>query len=327
MQILVVGAGAIGGAMAVKLSRIGQVTMLTRRSQVVDLLKEGISLTSLDVSVEECHPCVVTQLDDDKWDLVLLCVRAYDLEDTLASILPFVKEDTPIVALTNGVVVGEMTALAGDRGVCASVDFGVGASGDGKYYIKIDGGIKIGDTVGGTVASRVKDMISDAIEVEVVEDIVASTYSKLIINAIITYTAVVTGSTLRDIIANCREVLDQIIYEAYAVAKASGIEPASYRKIVFRVFCRRDIIGGMFRSCVWKYMTDNYGDRTSTTAERIASGMKSEVDYITGYVVSLGKKAGKPTPINEAILDMVKRVERGELTPSISNLTGLKSLM
>ena len=278
MQILVVGAGAIGCAMAVKLSRVGQVTILTRRSQVVDLLKKGISLTNLDGSVEECRPNVVTALDNDEWDLVLLCVRAYDLENTLTSILPFVQSNTPILALSNGIVVNEMTSLAGDRGVCASVDFGVGVSGDSEYYIKIDGGIKIGDTVGGTVANRVKDMIADVIEVEVVEDIVASTYSKLIINSIITYTAVVTGALLRDIIVNCREVLDQIIYEAYAVAKASGIEPASYRKIGFRAFCRRDFIGGGFRACVWKYMMDNYGDRTSTTAERIASGMKSEVD-------------------------------------------------
>ena len=324
MQILIVGAGAIGCAMAVKLSKIGQVTILTRRSQAVDLFKE-ISLSNLDGSIEECRPEVVTTLESDEWDLVLMCVRAYDLEDTLARVLPFVKESTPILALTNGIVVDQMTALAGDRGVCASVDFGVGVRQEGKYYIKIDGGIKIGDTVGGSVANRIKDMIADAIEVEVVDDIVASTYSKLIINSIITYTAVVTGALLRDIISNCKEVLNEIIYEAYAVAKASGIEPASYRKIGFRAFCRRDFIGGGFRACVWKYMADNYGDRTSTTAERIASGMKSEVDYITGYVVSLGKKVGKPTPINEAILDMVKRVERGELTPSISNLTGLIS--
>jgi 2-dehydropantoate 2-reductase len=44
------------------------------------------------------------------------------------------------------------------------------------------------------------------------------------------------------------------------------------------------------------------------------------VDYLNGYVVRRGRAVGIPTPTNEAIVALAKRLEAGDLKPSPANL-------
>ncbi len=60
-----------------------------------------------------------------------------------------------------------------------------------------------------------------------------------------------------------------------------------------------------------------------STAQDILKGRRSEVDFINGLVVEKGKAVGVPTPGNEAITDLLKRVERGELKPGPENINRL----
>ena len=48
-------------------------------------------------------------------------------------------------------------------------------------------------------------------------------------------------------------------------------------------------------------------------------GRSTEVDFLNGVVVRKGKEVGVPTPINEQVVGLTKRVEAGELAPSPSN--------
>ena len=44
---------------------------------------------------------------------------------------------------------------------------------------------------------------------------------------------------------------------------------------------------------------------------------------MNGFVCDKGAEVGIPTPMNAAMVDLVKRCERGELTPDASNVAGL----
>jgi 2-dehydropantoate 2-reductase len=52
----------------------------------------------------------------------------------------------------------------------------------------------------------------------------------------------------------------------------------------------------------------------------VLKGRRTEVDYLNGYVVRRGRAIGVPTPMNEAIVALTKRLEAGELKPSPANL-------
>ena len=58
-------------------------------------------------------------------------------------------------------------------------------------------------------------------------------------------------------------------------------------------------------------------------AQDVKKGRRTEVDYINGVVVSRGKELGIPAPANEGLTNAVRRVERGEVSPSLDLLRGI----
>ena len=62
------------------------------------------------------------------------------------------------------------------------------------------------------------------------------------------------------------------------------------------------------------------GTGRPSLAQDVMKGRRTEVEELNGYVVRKGRQAGVPTPVNRAIVAVTKRVEAGELEPSLSNL-------
>jgi 2-dehydropantoate 2-reductase len=52
----------------------------------------------------------------------------------------------------------------------------------------------------------------------------------------------------------------------------------------------------------------------------IEKGKLTEVDAINGAVSAYGRKVGFPTPVNDKVVEIIHKIERGELTPSFDNL-------
>ena len=50
-------------------------------------------------------------------------------------------------------------------------------------------------------------------------------------------------------------------------------------------------------------------------AQDIQKGRRTEIGELNGLIVQKGKDAGCPAPTHERIVDIVRRVERGEVTP------------
>jgi 2-dehydropantoate 2-reductase len=52
-----------------------------------------------------------------------------------------------------------------------------------------------------------------------------------------------------------------------------------------------------------------------------------EIDAINGVVCDWGKKCGVKTPINDKIVEIIKKCESGELTPNTSNIKLFENLI
>ena len=57
----------------------------------------------------------------------------------------------------------------------------------------------------------------------------------------------------------------------------------------------------------------------------VSKGRKTEIDYLNGYVVRRGAETDISTPMNDAITQLVRRVERGELKPDPENAKFLEA--
>src|SRR4051795_11444549 len=104
MRILVVGAGAIGGYFGGRLLQAGRdVTFLVRPRRAGELASAGLVIKSPNGDVTLKNPPTV-QADalKDKFDVVLLSCKAFDLDDAIRSFAAAVAPDTAIIPMLNG---------------------------------------------------------------------------------------------------------------------------------------------------------------------------------------------------------------------------------
>jgi 2-dehydropantoate 2-reductase len=106
MRVLVVGAGAIGGYFGGRLLQAGRdVTFLVRPKRASELASAGLVIKSPNGDVTLKNPSTV-QADQlaEKFDVVLLSCKAFDLEDAIRSFAPAVGPQTAIIPLLNGML-------------------------------------------------------------------------------------------------------------------------------------------------------------------------------------------------------------------------------
>lgn len=126
MNILVVGAGAVGGYFGGRLAEQGeQVTFLVRPKRYEQLQKTGLQITSPhgDITIT---PQLVTRdmRPDHVFDVVLLSTKAYHLDDVLKDLTPFVSNETYIIPLLNGMQhIRRLTEVFGEERVLGGLCF------------------------------------------------------------------------------------------------------------------------------------------------------------------------------------------------------------
>src|SRR5260370_42077032 len=106
MRILVVGAGAIGGYFGGRLLQAGKdITFLVRPRRAVELASAGLVIKSPNGDVTlKAPPTVQADTLNEKFDVVLLSCKAFDLDDAIKSFAPAVGPNTSIVPLLNGML-------------------------------------------------------------------------------------------------------------------------------------------------------------------------------------------------------------------------------
>jgi 2-dehydropantoate 2-reductase len=106
MRVLVVGAGAIGGYFGGRMLQAGQdATFLVRPRRAAELAGAGLVIKSPNGDVTLKNPPAL-QADklDEKFDVVLLSCKAFDLDDAIKSFAPAVGPQTSIIPLLNGML-------------------------------------------------------------------------------------------------------------------------------------------------------------------------------------------------------------------------------
>jgi len=104
MKILVVGAGAIGGYFGGRLAEKGEdVTFLVRKNRKKQLIKTGLKIKSVNGDVELSPRLLVAGESEEKFDVVMVSTKSYQLTAAMEDIRLHIKEDGIILPLLNGV--------------------------------------------------------------------------------------------------------------------------------------------------------------------------------------------------------------------------------
>ena len=65
----------------------------------------------------------------------------------------------------------------------------------------------------------------------------------------------------------------------------------------------------------------------SSTAQDVARGRRSEIDFLNGHVMRRGAQLGVPTPVNDAVVKTVLSYKVGALKPDPKNLAPITAVL
>jgi len=298
MQVAVVGAGAVGCYYGGLLLRAGHdVTFIGRQPHVDAINARGLLL---DTQTFNGHLPARAATDATALaspDLVLVCVKSADTEQAGRSLTGHLQPETSVLSLQNGVDNAPRLAAVTGHAVLPVVVY-VGSEMAGPGHVRHHGG---GDlAIGASAASEALANTLEAagIRTTISDDIDVTLWSKLIINcafnALSAVADIAYGPMLE--VDGTREVVTRAVQEATTVARACGVAIPD------------DLLAHILN------IPSMMPNQKSSTAQDLARGKPSEIDFLNGYVVRKGAELGIATPTNHALQLMVKLTERGKVT-------------
>lgn len=131
MKIAIMGAGGLGGFFGGKLAQAGHdVWFIARGQQLAALKASGLRLQGPDPEIVISHPNATEMpAEIGAVDLVLFCVKLYDVEPAAALIKPILTDATAVISVLNG--------IDGPQRLAAALETGTVFSGAARISAKI----------------------------------------------------------------------------------------------------------------------------------------------------------------------------------------------
>lgn len=292
MNIIVLGAGAIGSFYGAKLSEFNDVILVGRQEHVDKINKYGLKITGLENNKYKLRAETKIQKIEGK-TLILLTTKVYDSRKSINSIKHLIKKDTIILCLQNGLYC-EYIVKKIIKNKClvlrAITNFGAvflkpGIIGYKNYsYTSIEKSPRSRE-----IAENFKKC---GLNCDISQNIKIDMWKKLVLNCVLNPVSAILRVENRGIADERLNSLKRLIVdECIKVAKKDGIE--------FNI----DFVESINKAI-------NNSKNISSMQQDLMKGKQTEIDYLNGAVVNMGKKYGIECPVNEALCTIIRDAEK-----------------
>ena len=298
MNILIVGAGGVGGYYGAVLMKAGvNVSFLVTPRSLPILQSKGLTVKSKG-EVWNFSPPVSTNPEDlGPCDLIIIAVKRYDTEKVLDTIQSVVSKDTMILTIQNGID-GEEEILHRfpDANVLGGVAFLASKIEEPGVISHIGAGsLGIGE-LDGSESERVQSIVNlfknAGVPTKLSKNILKTKWEKLCWNSVFNPLSVILNGPL-DNILDSKDALDvafRIFEEIRAVAEKKGII----------------IDAGLMDEQI--NVTQKLRGYHTSMFEDFSKGKPTEIDYFNGYVCREGVRSNVATPVNYTVTSLVKAI-------------------
>lgn len=308
-RFAIVGAGAIGCALAARLAYAGQdVTLVVRDTARAELIaRQGLVCQEAGGSFT-AWPSVVPAVPDEAFDVLVMAVKADDLPMVAASLPASINAGTLVMPLVNGIPwwmaqAGETVRAVDPDGILlrrfvpdqivGSVVYTT-AMVAGPASVRVMNGQRL--VIGAVEPERVSaiavlgDVLRGCgIDVEVTDGIVDAVWNKVALNLATNPLSVVTGAPLGQLCSDARlvPIVSNILDETWRVAARYNARPRMTREEML----------GRGRAA---------GDFRTSMLEDYRKGRPLELSSIADAVFELAARIGMDLPVSRAVVDMVR---------------------
>ena len=322
MSIAIVGTGAIGGFLGVRLAAAGEpVTFIARGANLAAIKADGMRLIEEDGSLVRVGDIRATQSmrEAGVHDVVLLTVKAHQVGPIAEDLKHLIGPDTVVVTMQNGIPWwyflgaydgphrGTHVAAADPGGLIArhidprhvigSVVFPAAVLTEPGTVKVIEGNrFTLGEpdgTIGPRVEALAAKLVKAGFKAPVIQDIRAEIWLKLWGNLSFNPISALTHATLEDIcrFPDTRQLAHDMMSEAQDIAGKLGI--------TFRVGIEKRIAGA-----------EKVGAHKTSMLQDVEAGRPIELEALVGSVIELGRLTGTQTPHIDTVYALMQLLAR-----------------
>jgi 2-dehydropantoate 2-reductase len=298
MNIVIVGAGAIGSLHGGLLAKKSKVVLVGRAPHITAIQKKGLTVkgkTRLSIKI----PSVESTKDISIIpDLILLTVKTYDTETASKQILPIIHNQTMVLFLQNGLdnlekieqIIEKKHIIAGisTQGAIISKPGEIIHTGKGKTIL---------GELDGHRSKRLKTLVCTfteaGIETQISDDIVKEIWIKAIINSSINPLTAFFGCKNGYLLENLllEKIVELVCTESTLIASSERIPVSSLKTIKKTKEVIRDT-------------AQNY----SSMLQSIQQGKKTEIDSINGKLIRIGTNHKIDTSLNRILTELITSI-------------------
>ncbi len=324
------GAGSLGTVLGAYITKNGgQVDLINRNKAHVEILNTKgakiIGTVDMTVPVKAITPDQM----EGKYDVIVLLTKQLFNKDVVTMLKDYLSEEGVIVTLQNGIpepgiaeIVGanhtmgcavEWGAALIEPGVCEltsapdSLSFHMG---------KLDG-------ITDAQVKMVKDLLELMCPVHEEENLMGARWSKLLINATFSGLGTVVGGVFGDVSEDkdAQKVAIRCMKECIDVGHATGTEFAPVQgKNIVGLFYYKGALKRALGCMLLPIAMKKHRLIEPSMLQDLKKGKPCEVDAINGVVCEFGRKHNIPTPINDKIVEIIKKIQDGELKAEKANI-------
>ena len=291
MDITIVGAGALGNMLATKLSGGNNIELVVKPENLGLLRKKEISFKEINGEIVKNN--IEIKTDIGKADLIILCVKSYDVKDIISKIS---DRETPILCCQNGLhtlnlMLGEfklnkLSYLVTGNGI-SKIEPGISEhKGSGFTYIG-----KLNGEKSEEIDYIAKQLRANDMHCEVVHNITEYIWLKAIINSAINPIATlahVRNGQLRN--PSLYSKIENICKEGVKIAHRKGIklplEPlAEINKII-----------------------EKTSDNKCSMLQDVENNQQTEISAINGELIQIAKEVSLEAKYNQIVLSEIEKL-------------------
>lgn len=317
------GAGSLGTVLGAYMTKNGiDVELINRNKAHTTALKEkGAKIKgTVDFSVN-----VNAKFPDEmsgKYDVIFLMTKQLFNKEVVTFLKPFLSDDGVIVTLQNGIPEPAIAEIVGENHtIGCTVEWGAALDAPGECTLTSEPealSFHMGKMNGITDEqfNTVKQLLEKMCPVHIEDNLIGARWSKLLINATYSGLGTVVGGTFGAVseVADVREIAVRCMKECIDVGHAAGVTFAAVQgKNITKLFYYTNPIKRAFAKLLVPIAMKKHRDIEPSMLQDLKNGKPCEIDAINGVVCEWGKKTGIPTPINDRIVEVIKKEQAGEL--------------
>ena len=337
MKCAIYGAGSLGTVLGAYMTKGGVPVELVNRNRAhVDALREkGAHITG---TVDFSTP--VTAITPEEmtapYDVIFLMTKQLHNKEVVTFLKPLLAPDGVIVTFQNGIPEPGIAEIVGEsHTIGCVVEWGATMDAPGECVLTSDpdslsfhmGGMQ---GVSDAKLAEVRFLLEKMCPVAMEDNLLGARWSKLLINATFSGLGTVVGGVFGDVSEkkDARRVAVRCMKECIDVGHAAGATFAPVQgKDLTKLFYYKNGFKHAIAELLVPIAMKKHRAIEPSMLQDLKKGKPCEIDAINGVVCEWGRKCGVPTPINDRIVEIVKKEQAGELPLEEKNIRFFDDLL